>query len=992
MAKYTYPSIRTTEIDNTIRNNASQAAIGVGAIVTNSNKGPVNQRVLVNSYSDFTSYFGEPENTSAYGHFAAENFLNNSRNLLVVRATMGDEGYAQIQYPYSDAEDYYKSNDLCEFRYIDNEGTNKLALVKTPSNADEFASVSSEWKNDFGFSGCVFNQTAEVSVVENLESNDQPAHLVYKSSDNVVASAGQYVKYVSKVNVSTNNNSKAVAGAVIAYDDVILKSTSANMIPSAMECIDLKNEDVKLIKFNIDKNDTLNNVGKASQVYFNTNAWSGISAQKTIPYADFFIDDNFWKGDVADESNEDYVETKAASKITVLDWDDCETKTLYVDAERFEDNKEAVVGVSYRLYGMNTNMEDLAVADSIKTIKLGDYVKGQDLAEGETIDSRIQAVNEWAVEQGTDFAELADNKYTLLYYLKPWDNYDEESSYTTIDPKIVYTETNTIELIADKNKNTNLFFQFQELGKKNKTTVSVLGAKKPEQVVIPWQNDDISKMVAFPTSEILNPTNEIYKDGYTPTIETDNDPGNGDIEQYQSNFDNQLVIAAVNPGVWGNDIGISIITPSCAEIAALDGKPNAFDWKYRYDDEDQVDNDDGNADLTYKKVYRINVYKKLKTQTAEAAWGNGMDALLKDPIEFFYVSNDPTAKDGEGKSLYAPNVINGHSEYIYVSRSSVKNAINGAGTYSMPRQTYSIYQLTGGSNSKKNNISEKTAALKLYEDRSKANFDILFNVEAIDSFTSKQRFATHQRRIADIASKREKDIAVIQVTSTSSRSVKTMISEAKMFTFNKGTYVAPYAGYDKYFNSTLAQWIYLPKSVAAACAMAYCDTVYYPWFAPAGVSRGTIFYSSNQLTRLSDDEIGQLYSINVNTSRELGGYGELLWGQKTALKKESELNRINVRRCLNYIEKNLEIMMTPYLFQQNTETTRTSARTAINSFLSRVKAADGILSYVVGVYPDPEDSHIMNVEIHLVPASCIEFIDIKINVDPQSNAVNVMES
>ena len=385
--------------------------------------------------------------------------------------------------------------------------------------------------------------------------------------------------------------------------------------------------------------------------------------------------------------------------------------------------------------------------------------------------------------------------------------------------------------------------------------------------------------------------------------------------------------------------------------------------------------------LTWKKVFRINVYIKPKTQTAEAAWGFGMDALLKDPAESWFVSTDPYAKDDNGNSLYAPIVINGHSDYIYVSRASVNDARNGVGEYVQPKQTFAIYGLTGGKNSEKNNISEKTAALSLYTDRRRAPFDILFNVDAIDTFNGRQRYNAHQRKIAQIAGSRTMDIGVIQVTSKSAKTAKQMVSETKTFSFNKGDYVAQYAGYDKYYNGALASWIYLPKSVAGACAMAYCDTFAYPWRAPAGVACGTINYTNGQLLKLTDDEIGQLYDNNVNTSRDCGNYGVVLWGQKTALKKNSLLNRINVRRCLNYIEKRLENKMTPYLFMQNSVNTRASARNDIDSFLQQVKAAEGIDRYQLSVTQDPEDPTIMNVNIIVYPTSDIEFIDVKIIIN-----------
>ena len=86
---------------------------------------------MTSSYDNFTQIYGEPENLDDFGHFAAENYLAISNQLLCVRATMGDEGYAQIQYPYTDADslDKFTSKDTAEFKYINNEDDSQLKLL-----------------------------------------------------------------------------------------------------------------------------------------------------------------------------------------------------------------------------------------------------------------------------------------------------------------------------------------------------------------------------------------------------------------------------------------------------------------------------------------------------------------------------------------------------------------------------------------------------------------------------------------------------------------------------------------------------------------------------------------------------------------------------------------------------------------------------------------------------------------------------------------------
>lgn len=1011
MAKYSVPGIRFTEIDNTIRSN-SLPGLGIGAIVMKSNKGPVNQRILTSSYDNFTEIFGQPENLDDYGHFAAENYLAISNQLLAVRTTMGDEGYAQIQYPYTDADlkDVFQSEDTSQFKYIDNEDNSNLKLLGNLDAVTQVTAIAGlpgqeEWIVEPNLSAFGIYQRAAFGTIVDIINDNPPSVAVFKNvgleginAENFKKDEGEYIKFATKV------NSRGEVGKM--YDDLILSEDAwtGSYIPTSSIQFNktaplnyysdtFSATGYKTI-FSIPAEHTLNNAATTLTAYMTKEFADRISAASSVMYGDFFVDSNFYKGSATSATMCE--EPIKAWKIQFRDWDDCVNKTFYVEQSAFVPTVAQAVGVQYREFGMNTLQEALAMVGQVEGSPKFD-VEVTDLSKIATTPGGFDIINDLADSYGCDPSELmADGKYSLLEYYDVWEGItrddDNDSTLVTNTPirKVIYTQDwSNFTAKMDGNYDEKLFWTIAEKNAKSPTTLSVYTSDSPEPVVIPWQEgvqkpdgEAINKLAAFASSEILNGINERYKDGYTVSIESDDEPGNGDIEQYVSNKANQLIIASIGPGEYGNDVGISIITPECAEIPALNHQ-NAFNWKYKYDDEDKVDSDDPaiTDELTWKKVYRINVYVKTKSQTAETAWGTGMDALLKDPAESWYVSNDPTAKDGEGNSLYAPNVINGHSQYIYVSRNSVNEARTGAGTYAMPHQTFAIYGLTGGSNSKKNNVTEKIAGLKLYTDRQKADFDILFNVEAIDTFNGKQRYSALQRRIAEIAASRTIDIGVVQVTSREAKSVKRMLGEAKMFSFNNGTYVAEYAGYDKYYNGTLASWIYLPKSIAGACRMAYCDMTSYPWFAPAGVQRGNITYTNGQLTRLTDPEIGQLYDINVNTSRDCAGFGECLYGQKTALKKESALNRINVRRCLNYIEKVLETMMLQYLFQQNTANTRSAARNSIDAFLNRVQAAEGIEQYSLSVTQDSEDPHILNVAIRVVPAEAIEFIDITITVD-----------
>jgi hypothetical protein len=319
MAKYSVPGIRFTEIDNTIRSN-SLPGLGIGAIVMKSNKGPVNQRVLTTSYDNFTDIYGQPENLDDYGHFAAENYLAISNQLLTVRTTMGDEGYAQIQYPYTDADlkDTYLSKDTSEFKYINNEDNANLKLL---GNLNDVTQVSALTTNDewlplnpnlsaaFG----VYQKAGHATIVDLINDNP-PAVAVFKNigngeveAENIETGSGKYVKFATKV------NSKGEVGKW--YDDLIFTESawSGTLPVSSMQVSNTALQYVitgdvaesgTILKgyktvFSIPAEYTLNNEGTTLTAYYKEDsdiisAYNN-SAVSAIDISALFNNDNFLK-------------------------------------------------------------------------------------------------------------------------------------------------------------------------------------------------------------------------------------------------------------------------------------------------------------------------------------------------------------------------------------------------------------------------------------------------------------------------------------------------------------------------------------------------------------------------------------------------------------------------------------------------------------------------------------------------------------------------
>jgi len=94
MTAFTAPGIKIFERD--VSEIATPVGTSTGGLVGKTNEGPVNQRILVTNDKEFFSTFGTPQSATDIVHHAANNYLQESDSLYFVRASFGDEAYANI--------------------------------------------------------------------------------------------------------------------------------------------------------------------------------------------------------------------------------------------------------------------------------------------------------------------------------------------------------------------------------------------------------------------------------------------------------------------------------------------------------------------------------------------------------------------------------------------------------------------------------------------------------------------------------------------------------------------------------------------------------------------------------------------------------------------------------------------------------------------------------------------------------------------------------
>ena len=177
--------------------------------------------------------------------------------------------------------------------------------------------------------------------------------------------------------------------------------------------------------------------------------------------------------------------------------------------------------------------------------------------------------------------------------------------------------------------------------------------------------------------------------------------------------------------------------------------------------------------------------------------------------------------------------------------------------------------------------------------------------------------------------------------------------------------------------------LYIPPTGEVLKNIALTDNVAYPWFAPAGYSRGLV-NAIKATKKLTLDERDELYKNRINPIATFADTGTIVWGNKTLQVKESALDRINVRRLLLRARKLISAVAVRLLFEQNDEQVRNEFLRLVNPILESIKKERGLNEFKVTVSNDPEDidANTLRGKIYIKPTRALEFIDLEFIITP----------
>jgi hypothetical protein len=268
--------------------------------------------------------------------------------------------------------------------------------------------------------------------------------------------------------------------------------------------------------------------------------------------------------------------------------------------------------------------------------------------------------------------------------------------------------------------------------------------------------------------------------------------------------------------------------------------------------------------------------------------------------------------------------------------------------------------------------------------RNPAEYDINFLIAGPDGGVTTFESQAKANRLIDIAENRKDCIACISprksgVVNITNSDLQTDNIIEFFDSISSSSYAVFDSGYKYMYDRFNNEFRYIPLNGDMAGLMARTSINNYPWFSPAGASRGVINNAIKLAYNPSQAQRDLLYPKRINPVIFSPGSGIILFGDKTALSVASAFDRINVRRLFLTIEDTISRAARAQLFEFNDVITRANFNNIVEPYLRDVKSKRGITDFLVvcdesNNTPDVIDANQFRADIFIKPARSINFI------------------
>lgn len=361
---------------------------------------------------------------------------------------------------------------------------------------------------------------------------------------------------------------------------------------------------------------------------------------------------------------------------------------------------------------------------------------------------------------------------------------------------------------------------------------------------------------------------------------------------------------------------------------------------------------------------------------------------------FESISKAYDAKTVDGGSNYYFDIINSQSTYIYVDQTKFGGSGGGSGVEDKAT-TFGDIVSTGGQGNVRTKmasfiLSGATSSNNAYDYAYVNGYSYFEDVDAQDVslVISGRAAATLSLQINDLVNTRRDCVAFFSPLLADILNIRADIAASNIVNYRlsslniNSSYCIMDSGwkyaYDRYNDRFL--WVPINPDIAGLCART--DSIFDPWFSPAGFSRGII----KGVVKLAFDPNSSalrdtLYPNGINPVATFPGEGTILFGDKTMQTKASAFDRINVRRMFIVLEKAIARAARFQLFEQNDEFTRSQFRNIVSPFLRDVQGRRGIMDFRVVCDETNNTAQVIDnnqfvADIYIKPARSINFIQL----------------
>lgn len=195
------------------------------------------------------------------------------------------------------------------------------------------------------------------------------------------------------------------------------------------------------------------------------------------------------------------------------------------------------------------------------------------------------------------------------------------------------------------------------------------------------------------------------------------------------------------------------------------------------------------------------------------------------------------------------------------------------------------------------------------------------------------------------------------------------------------SYGALYWSWIKIFDQFSSQEVWIPPSGHVSAVFSRTSRVAEMWTAPAGLTRGRILTALEVEYSPSQGERNLLYGSGnaVNPLVSFPQDGITVWGQRTLQRRQSALDRVNVRMLLIFLKKNLVRLLRNFLFEPNDSILQAQVTATIEPFLADIQARRGVTGFKVvcdasNNTPERIDRNEIWVSVFVKPTKAAEFV------------------